>query len=168
MIHPDFIHRLAICPIRGLVTAAIQQLRTPTRVGYRATETTVKVKAGVADPVATLSRVIVDEHLAGAKTERLRAIPRALDLGIRRLCGVLPNYLDLSALMRRETEAQCKADLRQLYAMRPDDMPDADIEQLIADLYTHSETSAELATGLEVYLLNRAETRAIGRGRLAA
>jgi hypothetical protein len=167
-IHPDFNDRLDTCPIRGLVAEAIGHLDTPRRVGYEATATTTAVKHKGKDAVATLSRVIVDELLAGASVERVRGIARALDLGIRRMAGTLPRYTDLVQLLKRETAAQCRADPRQQEAMRPETMTDAELEQLRDDLYAHSEASAEAAVGVEVYLLQRAEPRATARGRLAA
>lgn len=165
---PDIWPTWAASPIRGVVTDVITSIRVPDdgRAKQEQSDRLHKVKES--HPCVVLDKIVCELKDRGVSLHATRGIARALDLGIRRVYAALPNLRDLRALIVRETACQAKCDPREMLAMRPEDMTDGELEALAADLYEQAEASAELAAGIEAYVLDRFTTRQAARRRMVA
>ena len=159
--------RRALSPVATLVAAAVRSVRYKPRPGVERSWTEKKVVKGEQHPCVILDNIVCDLADRGASVSEVRGIARAFDLGIRRVFGAVPNLRDLKALLRREQDCQCRADVIQLDAMTPENMTDVELETLRDRLSEHAEAATEAAAGIDAFLLDRQITRDAARRRIA-
>lgn len=163
---PNVSPRLAAEPLRGLVTAAIQQMQPPRVRGLRQSWTTIKVRKGETHPCAVLERIITEHAHAGGDVEDALGVARAITLGIRHAYGAIPNAFDYKAASLREQKAQCRVDPMQLVAQNLADVTEADLERLVVMLDEQAEATTQMQLAVQVELHERAMARAAARRRL--